>query len=133
MNCSATPSPSQCPTKVVETPPPNIHVLQDNTIDVTPTKAIKDCTWSGISVSSEQTNPCVRKPEKQELLYHALALYPLGMLQPFLYHHLCHAMTLEMVDQIANSSIRFVTTCFLNVLFGEAMKPHLGYRGRVLI
>ena len=61
--------------------------------------------------------------------------------------HLCHEIvdakgqydigvangTLEMVDPITNHPIRFVTTRFLNVLFGEAMKPHLACRGRVLI
>ena len=40
--------------------------------------------------------------------------------------------TLEMVDPITNHPIRFVTTRFLNVLFGEVMKPHLACRGRVL-
>ena len=61
--------------------------------------------------------------------------------------NLCHAVvdakgqygigvangTLEMVDPITNHPIRFVTTRFLNVLFGEVTKPHLACRGRVLI
>ena len=61
--------------------------------------------------------------------------------------HICHSVvdakgqydigvangTLEMVDPITNRSIRFVTIRILNVLFGEAMKPHLVCRGRVLI
>ena len=65
MNCSATSPPSQCPTEAVETSPQNIHPPQDNTIDVTPTKAIKDWTWSDILVSPEHTNPCVRKAKKK--------------------------------------------------------------------
>ena len=65
MNCSATPPRSRCPTEAVETSPQNIHPPQDNTIDVTPTKAIKDWTWSDILVSPEHTNPCVRKAKKK--------------------------------------------------------------------
>ena len=57
MNCSVTPPPSQCQTKAAE--------YEDNTIDVNPTKAIKDCTWSDILVSPEQINPCVRKANKK--------------------------------------------------------------------
>ena len=60
MNYSATPSPSQCPTEAVDMQYQNIHTPQDNAADVTPTKAIKDCTWSDILVSPEETNPCVR-------------------------------------------------------------------------
>ena len=67
MTCSATPPPSQCPTEDVETSPPNIHTPQDNTIGVTPAKASKDCTWSGIFISLEQTNPCVLKPQKKTI------------------------------------------------------------------
>ena len=66
MNYSATPPPSQCPTEAVETSPQNIHTPQDNTVDITPTKAIKDCTWSDILVYPEQTNLCVQKPKKKD-------------------------------------------------------------------
>ena len=60
MNCD-TPSPTPHSTNDVEASP---RTPENNAVEVVPSKSIKDCTWTDILVSAEETNPCVKKPSK---------------------------------------------------------------------